>query len=77
MGSEFEAELCHLMATDELQAHQELSLSDDFERFYEALDKRRSQLTEFDKKRIEKLAYKHDEIQALFERLNLPFEFEF
>lgn len=77
MNSEFEADLCHLMATDELQAHQELGLSDDFERFYEAMENRRSQLTELDKKRIEKLAYKPSEIQALFERLNLPFEFEF
>lgn len=72
MNEEYEAELCHLMATDELSIYEELSIAEEFEAFYEAFDERRRLLNELDRHRILTLAYNPEEIQAVFTRLSLP-----
>jgi len=74
MNNDFEDELCHLMATDEIGIYEGLTLAEELEAFYEAFETRRAKLSEIDKKRIEKLAYNHREIQAIFERLEIPFK---
>ena len=72
-NEDYEAEMCHLMATDELNIYQEISLAEEFEAFFDAFEQRRKRLNQLDSYRVTTLAYQPDKILAVFKRLNLPF----
>lgn len=73
-NDDYEAELCHLMAADELNIYEELSLAEEFEAFFDAFERRRKLLNQVDRYRITTLAYQPEEILAVFKRLELPFD---